>query len=52
MGRFEQFAFFMTGRVLVRFMQAAKSVDDSNNFMVYRTELEYIRQVEVDLLGV
>lgn len=38
-----KFAFFMAGRVLVRFLQEAKRTGDQVQALTVRTELEYIR---------
>ncbi|KLO14473.1 hypothetical protein SCHPADRAFT_920667 [Schizopora paradoxa] len=40
---FAVFAFFMTGRVLVRFVQNSKESGDESQFLTFRTELEFIR---------
>jgi len=40
---FAVFAFFMTGRVLVRFVQNSKETGDEARLLTFRTELEFIR---------
>lgn len=40
---FAVFAFFMTGRVLVRFVQNSKEMGDETQLLTFRTELEFIR---------
>lgn len=44
-------AFFMAGKVLVRFVQGAKEAGDETQLLTYRTELEFIRYVSIRFLA-
>ncbi len=39
----DQFAWYMTGRVLIRFQKSAKDLNDQVLFLQYGAELEFVR---------